>query len=392
MKIQVIKKNIFSPLAKVFIIISSFFVLQISYAQGFNPLVNGMFPNGLGSSCVDNAQLGCTSTIQDFGPVQFQFPIVCGPCKDNPNIPQSLNLQFNFKYIKTVCPDNTVLIKLLGHSVTAVDAQSAGYFWCLTKTWGADCANDHFKGFVNNAVNGVMNQIINTQANGNYSYLLAKSNSCVSDIFYEYAPTRCTSLIDDTTGGTSNVTGNHPAMAGSFQLDCEYVNGNCCVASVEVDGSGKVIDGSLNILNNSSTGCGDVDQTLVNNYRNAGHPCGANAQSALKRFEVGECRPLPCHFNTDGLEIDFLLRKSVANPLYKDYINISPVPVSDILSLKFDKEKVSHIEIIDNKGSVVRQIPLEQSKIDVSGLSNGVYSVRAVLLDKTISTRRFIKE
>ncbi len=79
------------------------------------------------------------------------------------------------------------------------------------------------------------------------------------------------------------------------------------------------------------------------------------------------------------------------------YFRIYPNPVHEQLTIDFDnyQEKPVNIQIINSQGSLVRQVVIENensTRLDVSGLKNGMYIARVVFPESTGSQRFIISK
>lgn len=76
--------------------------------------------------------------------------------------------------------------------------------------------------------------------------------------------------------------------------------------------------------------------------------------------------------------------------IQKQEISIYPNPISKTLLIS-PSFKVKKIEIYDLQGNVVLSIESNNQNIDVSSLNNGLYVLRVIHQDNTISIERFVK-
>ena len=75
-------------------------------------------------------------------------------------------------------------------------------------------------------------------------------------------------------------------------------------------------------------------------------------------------------------------------------LRVQPNPATDELQL-ISNTSISHIEVFNMVGACVRQVRISNERvvrIDVSGLSDGVYLINAYNLNGKLSTGKFLKE
>jgi hypothetical protein len=83
------------------------------------------------------------------------------------------------------------------------------------------------------------------------------------------------------------------------------------------------------------------------------------------------------------------------NELANDFnLQISPNPAHELLNIQSTK-KINTIELVDITGKSVlieNQISKDNISLDLSGISPGIYFVRITDQNKSVATRRFVKE
>jgi hypothetical protein len=73
-----------------------------------------------------------------------------------------------------------------------------------------------------------------------------------------------------------------------------------------------------------------------------------------------------------------------------NFVKLYPNPTSHQLTIE-TALKVSKINIIDVTGKIIKTINTNTNTIDVSDLSNGIYSIKLITKEKTI-TNKFVKK
>jgi hypothetical protein len=77
-----------------------------------------------------------------------------------------------------------------------------------------------------------------------------------------------------------------------------------------------------------------------------------------------------------------------------DNIRFFPNPASDIITVSSDKTSITNIDVLDNTGRIVLNVPNVNkniSKLDVSELSSGVYYVR-LATTRGVVTEKIVKQ
>ena len=83
------------------------------------------------------------------------------------------------------------------------------------------------------------------------------------------------------------------------------------------------------------------------------------------------------------------------NEISNDFnLQINPNPAHDLLNIQ-STSKINSIELIDIAGKSIQmenQLSKENMSLDLSGISPGIYFVRITDQNKSVTTRRFVKE
>jgi hypothetical protein len=131
-------------------------------------------------------------------------------------------------------------------------------------------------------------------------------------------------------------------------------------------------------LDNSGT-WGNIIPTVTGNSYNA-----INAGLYRVRGDKGSCT-----------RYSQTLVSTSVNELANDFnLQISPNPAHDLLNIQ-STSKINSIELLDITGKsllIENQLSKDNMSLDLSGISPGIYFVRITDQNKSVATRRFVKE
>jgi hypothetical protein len=131
-------------------------------------------------------------------------------------------------------------------------------------------------------------------------------------------------------------------------------------------------------LDNSGT-WGNIIPTVTGNSYNA-----INAGLYRVRGEKGSCT-----------RYSQTLVSTSVNELANDFnLQINPNPAHELLNIQCSKN-INTFELVDITGKLIlmeNQLSKDNISIDLSGISPGIYFVRITDLNKSVATRRFVKE